>query len=89
MVQKAIDSHKYYPMVPESIRTNSDEPEISKHPVSDLVYRLLSNVNDWASFASTITENDSQSSDWKQWISLEYIHNNMHVYQSESMSFGM
>ncbi|GJD05140.1 tyrosinase [Colletotrichum higginsianum] len=84
----AIREHGYYdPFLklkdPRNIKDleNLDDPvgELRKHPVSDLVYRLLSNVKDWASFSSTITAQKEKPKDWEQWISFEYIHNNLHV----------
>lgn len=52
---------------------------MNNHPVSDLVYRLLSNVCDWESFSSTLKARLHKPTEWTQWISLEYIHNNLHV----------
>ncbi|KAK6215478.1 tyrosinase [Colletotrichum tabaci] len=85
----AIREHGYYdPFLklkdPKNIKDleHLDGPvgELRKHPVSDLVYRLLSNVKDWASFSSTITAQKEKPKDWEQWISLEYIHNNLHGF---------
>ncbi|KAJ0346181.1 hypothetical protein KNSL1_007755, partial [Colletotrichum chrysophilum] len=68
-----------------------DVKQVSRHPVSDLVYRLLSNVKDWRSFSSTITADTSpEPVEWTQWISLEFIHNNLHhSIQSSGCTIGM
>ena len=69
-IAEAINSHTY----------DSPGNDINKHPVSDLVYRLLSNVPTWENFASTITtDGQHDGRPWQEWISLEYIHNKLHV----------
>ncbi|WYZ43577.1 hypothetical protein EsH8_VII_000013 [Colletotrichum jinshuiense] len=83
-VNKAIAQHGW-----DNDPKNPDDPihKIRKHPVSDLVYRLLSNVHDWASFSSTVTSQPRESKEWEQWISLEYIHNNLHGFIGGSGGF--
>jgi hypothetical protein len=67
-----INSHTWYG--PDDPKTD----EIDKHTVSDLVYRLITNVTEWNLFASTVNH-DTKTETWQQWISVEYIHNNLHV----------
>ncbi|MCJ1261407.1 hypothetical protein MMC22_001271 [Lobaria immixta] len=68
----AINSHNWY-----GVESGND---LLKHPVSDLVYRLLSNVQTWANFSSTVTNPVSDQIPWEEWISLEYVHNNLHGF---------
>ncbi|KAM7189074.1 Di-copper centre-containing protein [Naviculisporaceae sp. PSN 640] len=82
-IAKAINAHQYYgrnddPKDP----TRKPREEISKLAVSDLVYRMLLGTPNptWAEFSSTITGDPKNNPNWKEWISLEYIHNNLHVF---------
>ncbi|EQB47725.1 hypothetical protein CGLO_13112 [Colletotrichum gloeosporioides Cg-14] len=75
-ISDAIEGHKYE-------KDNSKIPEMNNHPVSDLVYRLLSNVCDWESFSSTLKARLHKPTEWTQWISLEYIHNNLHLFNPD------
>ncbi|KAM7210463.1 Di-copper centre-containing protein [Rhypophila decipiens] len=74
-IAKAINAHKYY---------GSADPDhhIEKLAVSDLVYRLLLGDKNptWAEFSSTVMHNPKTDPHWKEWISLEYIHNNLHNF---------
>lgn len=71
-IADAINSHDWYGVKPGN--------DILKHPVSDLVYRLLSNVQTWANFSSTVTNPVSNQIPWEEWLSLEYVHNNLHGF---------
>jgi len=70
-IADAINAHGWYGVDPKN--------DILKHSVSDLVYRLLSNVRTWANFSSTFNNQPSDQVPWEEWLSLEYIHNNLHV----------
>ncbi len=58
---------------------NTPGGKILRQQASDLVYRLLSNVKLWASFSTTLGNPASDPQPWQEWISLEYLHNNLHV----------
>lgn len=70
-----------YEAVGQAIRGHQyeDKSPINQLTVADLVYRLLTykRYKEWASFASTVTHKGSTH--WRDYISLEYIHNNLHV----------
>jgi tyrosinase len=76
-VAAAINAHDW------DVTDNKSGPgsKILKQPVGDVVYRLLSNVSAWANFATTRDNPDTGSTavPWQEWLSLEYIHNNLHV----------
>lgn len=53
----------------------------SGYHVSDIVYRLFTNnyFKTWKTFSSTIWLPGGTRADWKQYGSLEQIHNYLHV----------
>ena len=68
----AIDGHQY----------EDKGDSINSDTISDLCYRILAPgyAQDWQTFATTGTDRKSlQSKDWVKYLSLEYIHNNLHV----------
>ncbi|KAK3374755.1 common central domain of tyrosinase-domain-containing protein [Podospora didyma] len=73
-VSKALAQHKYF----SNTEKPADLTKIRGFAIGDLVSRLMSTVHSWEAFSTTATS--SESTDWKQWISLEYIHNNLHVF---------
>jgi len=48
-IADAIKAHQYYGLIDKGAE------EMSKYAISDLVARLLTNVNNWASFSTTAT----------------------------------
>lgn len=64
-------------------RRKDVDPKLMKpNPISDYVCRLLSYGTEWRYFASTQDRFDlnvTASKSWQDYISLEYIHNNLHV----------
>ncbi|KAK3320228.1 hypothetical protein B0T19DRAFT_479192 [Cercophora scortea] len=76
-ITKAINLHTWYGVNPGD--------DLLGRPASDLVYRLLQNVPEWKNFSSTGT-NPVPDPDklphipWEQWVSLEYLHNNLHGF---------
>ncbi|KAK3360924.1 hypothetical protein B0T24DRAFT_585983 [Lasiosphaeria ovina] len=76
-ISTALQQHQYYPP-----KEGDDTAEINKLAISDLISRMMSSVHDWASFSTTATYNDSKElpHKWENWVSLEYIHNNLHGF---------
>ena len=68
----AIDGHLY----------EDGAAPINSATVSDLCYRILAPgyAQDWQTFATTGSNRKSlPGKDWIKFLSLEYIHNNLHV----------
>ena len=68
----AIDGHQY----------EDKQAPINRATVSDLCYRILAPgyAHDWKTFATTGKDKKSlKGKDWTKFLSLEYIHNNLHV----------
>ncbi|KAK3690182.1 tyrosinase [Podospora appendiculata] len=76
-ITDAINLHNWYGVNPDD--------DLLGRPASDLVYRLLRSVPEWKNFSSTGT-NPVPDPDklphipWEQWVSLEYLHNNLHGF---------
>ena len=71
MTNKAIQAHQY---------ENPPEKEINKHAVSDIVYRILApgSLSTYKDFATT-DGRPEQVNNWTCFLSLEYIHDSLHV----------
>ncbi|KAK0662965.1 putative tyrosinase [Cercophora samala] len=73
-IAPAINNHEWY----FSDDDGKPDNDIFKHPVGDLVHRLFSGVKEWENFSSTRVSKAPSDKDWRQWVSLEYVHNNLH-----------
>lgn len=78
-IKAAIESQAWY--TPED---QGDQKEILSKSLGDLVYRLLCTDVDWPDFSTTASL--APHSKWEKWVSLEYIHNNLHVSPSQVFS---
>jgi len=73
-IADAINTHDWY----------SAPDELRKQTANDLIHRLVQ-VSRWRSFSSTGTnpvpkESDPKYKKWEEWVSLEYLHNNLHGF---------
>ncbi|KIW08130.1 uncharacterized protein PV09_01064 [Verruconis gallopava] len=84
----ALRAHDYYT---PGVRSNPPIP--GKESISDLVYRMMTTdyFGSWRTF-STTKYTPKQTQDWTSYLSLEYIHNNLHGFigggDTKSQGFG-
>lgn len=80
MIAPAINNHEWYfsPDRRKPEDRKKREEAIFKHPVGDLLHRLFK-IDNWEDFSSTRVNQAPSDIDWEKWVSLEYVHNNLHV----------
>ncbi|KAK4663665.1 hypothetical protein QC763_610400 [Podospora pseudopauciseta] len=81
MIAPAINNHEWYfsPDRRKPEDRKKREEAIFKHPVGDLLHRLFK-IDNWEDFSSTRVNQAPSDIDWEKWVSLEYVHNNLHGF---------